>query len=88
MIEDQTFLTYAFEDANQRDRVCARLHAEDFITHDARRAIPHSLHIRVRPGTRDQSEVEKIITELAPNAEKLPGGTPTTGIVDYRKGRP
>lgn len=82
----QTFLTYAFDSAEQRDRVATRLSAAKFVTADARRLVPHSLHIRIRTGTGDQAEVERVLAEFAPNAEKLPGGSPTVGIVGYREG--
>jgi Tfp pilus assembly protein PilF len=85
-MSDQAFLTYAFDNAEQRNRVTARLQAEKFATYDARRAVSYSLNIRIRTQTGDQAEVERIITELAPNADRLPSGSPTVGVVGYREG--
>lgn len=84
-MSDQTFLTYWFDSAQERDLVASRLRAAQFAVSDAKRMGP-ALNIRIRRETADQSEVERILSEIAPKAEAIPGGTPTVNLVGYREG--
>ena len=43
------------------------------------------IHVRVRAGSTDEAEVDRIAAEVAPDARRGPAATPTHDLAGYRE---
>lgn len=82
----QKFMGYAVQ-GERRAALTRAAELAGYKVSDAQRMVP-GIMIRVRVGTRDEAEVERLVAENAPGAKPLPGGTPASSIVGYRDGYP
>lgn len=81
----QKFVYIFGKGADMGSTLAQRLAAAEFAVHASKR-MTGGLHVRVREGSDDESEVERIRTETAPDSKVGPSGTPTSYIPGYRAG--
>lgn len=63
-----------------------RLAAEGFDAKPSGR-LAGGIHVRIRVGTDDEATVDRIVSEVAPDAARGPSGTPIYDFEGYREGR-
>ncbi|WP_406025979.1 hypothetical protein OH802_05845 [Nocardioides sp. NBC_00850] len=83
----QSFMTFGIMPGPTRATLTASLTAAGFKVTNSPRMVP-SIQVRVREGTGDEAEVNRLVALHAPNAEVMPPGAPVMHIEGYREGRP
>lgn len=82
----QAFMHF-YGDESQIAELIGRLEAAGYRAGPANRD-EGGIHVRVREDSSDEDEVEQIASEVAPDLQRGPDGSPTVTLVGYREGRP
>lgn len=82
----QQFVSFGVK-GSERFALIAALESARFQISESRPGVPR-IQVRVREGTQDEAEVNRLVAKHAPSATAMPPSTPSRFFPGYRDGRP